>query len=80
MRDKKYYREKFKDYPDVVTLKQFKEMLGGIGDGTARKLMRAGKVKHFYIRNTYMIPKEYVIEYVLSEHYSEYKYELKVQI
>lgn len=80
MRDKKYYREKFKDYPDVVTLKQFKEMLGGIGDGTARKLMRTGKVKHFYIRDTYMIPKEYVIEYVLSEHYSEYKYDLKVQI
>ena len=80
MKDKKYYREKFKDYPDVVTLKQFKEMLGGIGDGTARKLMRTGKVKHFYIRDTYMIPKEYVIEYVTGEHYAEYKYDLKVQI
>jgi len=42
--------------------------------------MRAGRVKHFYIRDTYMIPKEYVIEYVLGEHYEEYKYALKVQI
>jgi len=80
MRNKKYYQERFKGYPDVVTLKQFREMLGGIGDSTARKLMRTGKVKHFYIRDTYMIPKEYVINYVLSEHYAEYKYELKVQI
>ena len=80
MRNEQYYREKFKDYPDVVTLEQFREMLGGIGHSTARKLMRTGRVKHFYIRNTYMIPKEYVIEYVLGEHYEEYKYSLKVQI
>ena len=80
MRDKQYYRKKFKEYPDVVTLEQFRDMLGGIGDSTARKLMRAKKVKHFYIRDTYMIPKEYVIEYVTGEHYEEYKYSLKVQI
>lgn len=80
MRDKEYYRARFKDYPDVVTLEQFRQMLGGIGDGTARKLMRAGRVNHFYIRDAYMIPKEYVIEYVLGEHYEEYKYALKVQI
>lgn len=55
-------------------------MLGGIGDSTARKLMREKKVKHFCIRHTYMIPKAHVIEYVLSEHYAEYKYSLKVQI
>lgn len=80
MRDKLYYRERSKDYPDVVTLEQFREMLGGIAYSTARKLMKTGKVKHFYIRDTYMIPKEYVIEYVLGEHYAEYKYSLKVQI
>ena len=80
MRDKQYYRKRFKEYPDVVTLEQFREMLGGIGDSTARKLMRVKKVKHFYIRDTYMIPKEYVIEYVTGEHYGEYKYSLKVQI
>jgi uncharacterized protein (UPF0218 family) len=80
MKDRNYYKELFKDYPDVVDLIQFRKMLGGIGDSTARKLVRAGIVKHFYIRDTYMIPKEYVIDYVTSEHYAEYKYSLKVQV
>jgi len=80
MKDKSYYQERFKDYPDLVTLEQFRAMLGGIADSTARKLMQTNKVKHFCIRKTYMIPKEYVIAYVLGEHYAEYKYSLKVQI
>ncbi len=77
---RKYYRELFKDYPDVVDLIQFRAMLGGIADSTARKLMRSNAVKHFYIRDTYMIPKKCVIDYVLSEHYAEYKHSLKVQV
>ena len=77
---KSYYKELFKDYPDVVTLIQFREMLGGIADSTARKLMRTNAVKHFYIRDTYMIPKKCIIEYVTSEHYEDYKKSLKVQI
>lgn len=80
MKDKNYYKELFKDYPDVVDLIQFREMLGGIADSTARKLVRAGIVKHFYIRNTYLIPKKCVIDYVTSEHYAEYKHSLKVQV
>jgi hypothetical protein len=50
MRDKQYYQERFRVYPDIVTLEQFREMLGGIAYSTARKLMKASKVKHFYIR------------------------------
>lgn len=38
------------------------------------------RVKYFYIRDTYMIPKEYVIEYVTDEQYAENKYFLKVQV
>ena len=34
MRNKEYYEERFKDYPDLVNLEQFREMLGGIGDTT----------------------------------------------
>ncbi|MGI6227914.1 MAG: DNA-binding protein [Peptococcales bacterium] len=77
---RKYYKELFKDYPDVVDLIQFRAMLGGIADSTARKLVRENRVKHFYIRDTYMIPKKCVIDYVLSEHYAEYKHSLKVQV
>ena len=74
------YEKLFADYPDVVTLPEFREMLGGIGDGTARKLMRGNHVHHFYIRDTYLVPKPCVIEYILSEHYAEYRKKLKVKI
>ena len=80
MRNEEYYKRIFEPYPDVVTLEQFRTMLGGIGDGTARKLLRGNHVKHFYIRDTYMIPKVWVIEYILSDHYAEYRQKLKVQV
>ncbi len=80
MRNEEYYKRIFESYPDVVTLEQFRTMLGGIGDSTARKLLRGNHVKHFYIRDTYMIPKVWVIEYILSDHYAEYRQKLKVQV
>ncbi len=78
--DKKYYYALFERYPEVVTLDEFREMLGGIADSTARKLLRENRVKHYYIRCTYFIPKEWIIEYVLSNHYTSYKKRLKVQV
>lgn len=80
MKNKEYYQQLFQSYPDVVTIDQFMKMLGGIGDGTARKLLQDNHVKHFLIRHTYFIPKEWIIEYVLSEHYSCFKKKLKTQI
>ena len=73
MKNRKYYEQLYTEYPTVVTLIQFRQMLGGIGDTTARKLMRENRVKHYYIRHTYLIPKDWVIDYVLSEHYAEYR-------
>ena len=70
-KSRSHYDELYADYPDVVTLPEFRLMLGGIGDTTARKLMRTGAVHHFYIRDTYMIPKTSVIDYVLSKQYEE---------
>lgn len=80
MKNRLYYEKLYDKYPDVVTLPDFCEMLGGIADGTARKLIRENRVKHFYIRCTYLIPKPCVIDYVLSKHYAEYKAQLKVQV
>lgn len=80
VKNRAYYKELYKDYPDLVTLEQFRQMLGGIGDTTARKLIRGNHVKHFYIRGSYLIPKKSVIDYVLSDHYAEYKHSLKVQV
>lgn len=80
MDDRKYYERMFAAYSDVVTLPEFCKMLGGIGDSTARKLMRGNYVRHFYIRHTYLIPKESVIDYVLGPHYERYSKKLKVSI
>lgn len=80
MKTRKFYESYFVDYPDLVTLAQFRKMLGGLGEVQARRLMQQNKVKHFYIRGTYIIPKANVIDYVLSTHYAKYRLKLKTQI
>ena len=74
------YERKMERYPDVVTIEQFREMLGGIADGTARKLLRGGRVQHFMIRTTYYIPKIRVIDYLVSQHYRKYRHKLRHRI
>ena len=73
MKSRKFYENYFSAYPDLVTVDQFRKMLGGIGDAQARKLLQQNLVKHFYIRGTYFIPKTYVIDYVRSPHYAKYR-------
>ena len=74
--NRKQLEKRFSIYPDVVTLQEFRQMLGGIGDKTARKLVRENRVKHYYIRN----PKTHVINYLLSTHYEKYRRRLKAHI
>jgi hypothetical protein len=62
------YERRFHTYPDVVTLPEFCAMLR-IGDNYARRLLRKNLVAHFVIRHTYYIPKENVIDFVLSPNY-----------
>lgn len=78
--NRKQLENRFASYPDVVTLPEFREMLGGIGDSTARKLVRNNNVNHYCIRNTYLIPKNCVIDYLLSTHYEKYRRKLKAHI
>lgn len=54
----------FLNYPDVVTVEQMCEMLGGISTKTAYKLLQAGRINHFRIGRTYKIPKLSVIVYL----------------
>lgn len=67
---RKYYERKFIKYPDVVDLLTFREMLGGIGDSFARRLVRENKVKHTFIKPNYWIFKSSIIDYLLSEDYA----------
>ena len=79
-KNREYYEQLFSSYPDVVTIPDFQKMLGGIAEGTARKLLRGNHVQHFYIRDTYFIPKISVINYVLSKDYARYSEKLKVRV
>jgi hypothetical protein len=79
-KSRSHYEQLFSKFPDVVTIPEFCRMLGGIADSTARKLVRKNIVRHYYVRDTYLIPKSWIIDYVLSNHYDKYKKELKVQI
>lgn len=42
-----------------------------------RKLLRSNRIEHFYINTTCFIPKEKVIDYLLSPHYAQYRLKLK---
>ena len=66
---RKYYENKFKEYPDVVDLLTFRQMMGGISDSFARLLIHEDRVQHIFVKPHYWIFKKSIIDYVLSEDY-----------
>lgn len=69
-RTRRHYEKKFSDYPDVVDLQTFRQMMGGIGDSFARLLLHENRIKHTFIKPRYWIFKKSVIDYLLSEDYA----------
>lgn len=66
MTTREHYENLFANYPDVVLLKDFRLMLGGITEKTALKILEQGKVKFFFIRRRHMIPKICIIDYLMG--------------
>jgi len=58
--------EMFKEYPDIVSVKQFSEMLQ-IGIVLAYKLVKSGKIKSRKIGRDYKIQKSAVIAFLNEE-------------
>ena len=56
----------FTDYPDVVNVKQLREMLGGIGQREAYRLVTSRTIPSVKSGKGYKIPKVYVIKFLLS--------------
>lgn len=67
------YETKLRDYPDLLTVKELRPILGDICDRTAFELIHKNKIKHFRIGNKYLIPKAYLIDFIMSEDYSIFK-------
>ena len=57
------YRLFFKDYPDVLNIKQLSEILG-VCEKTASSLLSRQTIRSFRIRSMYRIPKIYLLYYL----------------
>ena len=75
---RKYYENKFKEYPDVVDLPTFRQMMGGISDSFARLLIHEDRVQHIFVKPHYWIFKKSIIDYVLSEDYINRRLKVRV--
>lgn len=58
------YKLLFTEYPDAVNVEQMCEMLGGICDKTAYRLLKSGEIKSFIVGRHYRIPKLNILEYL----------------
>ena len=58
------YKLLFTEYPDVVNVEQMCEMLGGICDKPAYRLLKSGEIKSFIVGRHYRIPKLNILEYL----------------
>ena len=58
------YKLLFADYPDVVNVEQMREMLVGICDKTAYRLLRSGEIRSFIVGRRYRIPKTNILKYL----------------
>lgn len=63
---KELYKMMFPDYPDIVTVKQLREILG-ISRQLAYKLINDGYIHAVKIGTSLKIPKVSVINYVTEE-------------
>ena len=60
------YQMMFPEYPDIVTIRQLREMLG-ISRQLAYDLIADGEVQAIKIGNSFKIPKASVINFVTEE-------------
>ncbi len=64
MKPQEAYKLMFREYPDVVTVEQMCEMLGGISVKTGYNILRSGRIKALIVGRRYRIPKINIMEYL----------------
>ena len=62
-----YYNLIFKDFPDVVNVKQLKQMIPDTGNNKIYKLLKTGEIYSKRIDKKYKIPKISVISYIMKK-------------
>ena len=69
MQDRKIYERSLSDYPDVLTVPDLQRALDGMCEKTIRGIIWRGEISSFKIGTKHMIPKESLIDYMLSDNY-----------
>ena len=64
--------EMFEKYPDLVNVRQFQKMMGGISVKAVYQCLHSGEVEHFKIGRGFLIPKASVIAFVKRKTDSKY--------
>ena len=65
---RKFYEAELKHYPDVLTTKQISEFTG-YGESSVVRWCSKHQLKNFYIKRRLFIPKEYLIDFLVSWHF-----------
>ena len=65
--NKNYYGNLFKDYPDVVKVKELKEMWPRMGKNKIYDLLKDKKIYSKKIGRDYYIPKVSIIKYLMEK-------------
>lgn len=71
MQDRKIYERSLSDYPDVLTVPDLQRALDGMCGKTIRGILWRGEIFSFKIGTKYMVPKESLIDYMLTDSYKE---------
>jgi len=68
----KYFSFIYKNYDDVLTTADIVEMTG-LDKSTVQKLLRSGHIKSLERRPTYLVPKQYLLDFVVTRRFLEAK-------
>lgn len=63
--EKNDYEVLVKDYPNLLSVDDLRNVLGNIGKNKAYELLRNNAIHHVRIGRKYKIPKKAVIEYLV---------------
>jgi len=67
-----YFKHIYSDFDEILTTAEVVVMTG-LNKSTVLKLLKAGKIKSLEARPKYLIPKKYLLEFVVTRRYIEAK-------
>ena len=64
---RKFYRKMFANYPDVLTVEDATNLLGFKSQTGVIRRIHQNRIRYLKVGRNFMIPKEYLIDYLLSD-------------